>query len=183
MLKQRRELNLLTPLPALVRLAHRALESLRGAHMQKQFLINPLANIREVMGKFCTESMEKCVTNLLAGLRRASLMGINRTGKWCELTLYPTLEQKWQQEEAPHFKNKMGPEVDALPVDDVGLKEWSITQSQRFQRNMIKSQWAVAQIIGHDMEEAIKKWFDNELYGILGFLACSLETRTGPDFF
>ena len=72
----------------------------------------------------------------------------------------------------------MGPEVDALPVDDVGLKEWSITQSQRFQRNMIKSQWAVAQIIGHDMEEAIKKWFDNELYCILGFLACSLETRT-----
>jgi hypothetical protein len=79
---------------------------------------------------------------------------------------------------APHFKSKMGPEVDAVPVDAVGLQVWESTQSQRFQRNMIKAQWAVAQIVRHDMVESIVKWFDHELYCILGFLACSLETRT-----
>ena len=70
----------------------------------------------------------------------------------------------------------MGPEVDDVPVDASGLKVWENTQSQRFQRNMIKAQWAVAQIVSHDMVESIVKWFDNELYCILGFLACSLET-------
>jgi hypothetical protein len=87
-------------------------------------------------------------------------------------------EQQWQREMAPHFKCKMGAEVDAVPVDAVGLKVWDSTQSQRFQRNMIKAQWAVAQIVRHYMVESIVKWFDHELYCILGLLGCSLETRT-----
>jgi hypothetical protein len=164
--------------PATVRLAHRGVETLRGAHMRNAFLINPLADVRGVMGRFCTDSMAECVTTLLEGLRRASLMHINKLGKWSEIVLYPTLEQQWQLEMAPHFKCKMGPEVDAVPVDAAGLKSWESTQSQRFQRNMIKAQWAVAQIVRHDMVESIVKWFDHELYCILGFLACSLETRT-----
>ena len=164
--------------PALVRLAHRGFESLRGAHMENAFIINPSADVREVMGRFCSDSMVGCVTTLLEGLRRASLMGIDKPGKWTEILLYPTLEKQWGEEMAPHFKGKMGPEVDAVPVDAAGQKVWEATQSQRFQRNMIKAQWAVAQIIRHDMVEAIVKWFDNELYCILGFIACSLETRT-----
>ena len=166
------------PLPAVVRLAHRGVESLRGAHMRNAFLINPLADVREAMGRFCTESMTECVTTLLCGLRRASLMHINRFGKWNEIVLYPTLEKQWQQEMAPHFPKEMGPEIDAVPVDVAGRKVWELTQGQRFQRNMIKSQWAVAQIIRNDMVEAIEKWFDNELYCILGFIGCSIETRT-----
>jgi hypothetical protein len=105
-------------------------------------------------------------------------MHINKLGKWSEIVLYPTLEQQWQLEMAPHFKCKMGPEVDAVPVDAAGLKLWESTQGQRFQRSMIKAQWAVAQIVRHDMVESIVKWFDHELCCILGFLACSLETRT-----
>jgi len=105
-------------------------------------------------------------------------MHINKLGKWSEIVLYPTLEQQWQLEMAPHFKGQMGPEVDAAPVDAAGRKVWESTQSQRFQRNMIKAQWAVAQIVRHEMVESIVKWFDHELYCILGFLACSLETRT-----
>ena len=164
--------------PAMVRLAHRGVETLRGAHMRNAFLINPLADVRGVMGRFCSDSMAGCVTTLLEGLRRASLVSINKLGKWSEIVLYPTLEQQWQREMAPHFKKQMGPEVDVVPVDAAGLKAWESTQSQRFQRNMIKAQWAVAQIVRHDMVESIVKWFDHELYCILGFLACSLETRT-----
>ena len=164
--------------PAMVRLAHRGTETLRGAHKRKPFLINPSANVQRVMGRFCSDSMKGCVTTLLEGLRRASLMNINKKGKWSEMILYPTLERQWRQEMAPHFKGQMGPEVDAEPVDAERIKEWEKTQSQRFQRNMIKAQWAVAQIIRHDMVEAIVKWFDNELYCILGFLSCSLGTRT-----
>jgi hypothetical protein len=166
------------PSPATVRLAHRGVETLRGAHMRNAFLINPLADVRGVMGRFCTDSIAGCVTTLLEGLRRASMMHTNKLGKWSEIVLYPTLEQQWQQEMHPHFKSAMGPEVDAVPVDAAGLKVWERTQSQRFQRNMIKAQWAVAQIVRHDMVGSIVKWFDHELYCILGFLACSLETRT-----
>ena len=79
--------------------------------MRNAFLINPLANVRGVMGRFCSDSMAGCVTTLLEGLRRASLMDINKLGKWCEIVLYPTLEQQWQQERVPHFKTIMGPEA------------------------------------------------------------------------
>jgi hypothetical protein len=120
--------------PATVRLAHRGVETLRGAHMRNAFLINPLADVRGVMGRFCTDSMAGCVTTLLEGLRRASLMHINKLGKWSEIVLYPTLEQEWLREMAPHFKSKMGPEIDAVPVDAAGLKVWETTQSQRAAR-------------------------------------------------
>ncbi len=39
-----------------------------------------------------------------------------------EIVLYPTLEQQWQQEMAPHSKTLMGHKVDAAPVDAVGHK-------------------------------------------------------------
>jgi hypothetical protein len=29
-------------------------------------------------------------------------MHINKLGKWSEIVLYPTLEQQWQREMAPH---------------------------------------------------------------------------------
>ncbi len=66
-------------------------------------------------------------------------MGINKLSKWTEIVLYPTLEQQWHLEMAPHFKNKLGPEVDAVPVNAAGLKEWGRTQGQRFQRNIIRT--------------------------------------------
>ncbi len=105
-------------------------------------------------------------------------MHINKVGKWSEMVLYPMLKKQWLLEMAQHFKSKMDPEVNAVPVDAAGLKVWESTQSRRFQRNMIKVQWAVAQIVRHTMVESIVKWFDHKLYCILGFLACSLETRT-----
>ena len=58
------------------------------------------------MGRFCSDSMAGCVTTLLEGVCRACLIGINKSGKWTEIALYPTLEQKWQTEMAPHFKMK-----------------------------------------------------------------------------
>jgi hypothetical protein len=96
--------------PATVRLAHRRVETLRGAHMRNAFLINPCADVRGVMGRFCTDSIAGCVTTLLEGLRRALMMHTNKLGKWSEIVLYPTLEQQWQQEMHPHFKSAMGPE-------------------------------------------------------------------------
>jgi hypothetical protein len=77
--------------------------------MRNVFMINPWADVQGVMGRFCTDSMAGCVTTLLEGLRRASLMHINKLGKWSEIDLYPTLEQQWQREMAPHFKSEMGP--------------------------------------------------------------------------
>ena len=82
--------------PDLVRLAHRGFESLREAHMQNAFIINPLTNVQAVMGRFCSDSMDGCVTTLLEGLHRASLMGTNIFRKWTEIVLYPTLEQQWR---------------------------------------------------------------------------------------
>ncbi len=72
--------------------------------MQNVFLINPLADVQGKMGRFCTDSTAGCVTTLLEGLRRASLMHINKLGKWSEIDLYSTLEQQWQREMAQHFK-------------------------------------------------------------------------------
>jgi hypothetical protein len=100
--------------PAIVRLAHRGVETLWGTHMQNSFLINPLADVQSTMVRVCSDSMKGCVTTLLEGLRRASLMSINGFGKWSKIVLYPTLEQQWQQEMASHFKNKMSPEVDVF---------------------------------------------------------------------
>ncbi len=54
--------------PAMVRLAHRGVETLRGAHMRNVFLINPLADVQGVMGRFCTDSMVGCATTLPKGL-------------------------------------------------------------------------------------------------------------------
>ncbi len=84
-------------------------------------------------------------------------MHINKIGKWSEVVLYPTLEEQWQREMAPLFKSTMGPEVDAVPVNAAGLKVWESTQSQRFQRNIIRTQWAVAQIVRRDMVESLVK--------------------------
>jgi hypothetical protein len=156
--------------------------NLRGAYRRDAFLINPLADVRGplrgVMRRFCTDSMAGCVTTLIEGLHRASLMHIHKMGKWSEVVLYPT-------EMAQLFKSTMGPEVDSVPVDAAGLKVWESTQSQRFQRNIIKAQWAVAQIVRRDMAESLVKWFDHELYCILadflGFRACSLEKARKKD--
>jgi hypothetical protein len=162
---------------AVVKLAHRGVASLRQAH-KCPFLINPKADVEGVFGRFCSRNMVKCVTTLLAGLRRAAMFGIDRPGPWEELKLYPTLEQKWEKEVAPSLKNDhMGPEVDCVPSDRDALAAWEVTQRQRFVRNMMKAQWAFAQIVA-DMTGAILKWFDRELFCPLGFIACAIQTRT-----
>jgi hypothetical protein len=114
---------------------------------------------------------------LLAGLSRASLVGLDWIGLWRPLTLYPTLEQQWRIQVVPHLKGDIGPEVTRVPVESGEVKVWEATQRQRFSRNMMKAQWAVTQIV-KDMNGAILKWFDNELLCPLGFIACAFGTRT-----
>ncbi len=46
--------------------------------MQNVFLIDPLADVLGVMGKFCSDSMKGSVTILLKGLCRAALMHIDK---------------------------------------------------------------------------------------------------------
>ncbi len=112
----------------MVKLANRGVASLRQAH-KRPFLINPKADVQGVFGRFCSRSMAKCVTTLLAGLRRAAMSGIDRPGPWTELRLYPTLEQKWKKEVAPSLKNDhMGPAVNCVPSDGDGLAAWEKTQ-------------------------------------------------------
>jgi hypothetical protein len=161
---------------ATVKLAHRGVASLREAH-KRPFLINPNADVQGIFGRFCSDSMVGCVHALLAGLRRASLMGVDRLGPWRPLTLYPTLEQQWHAEVVPYLIGGMGPEVIHVPVSPEELKAWQVTQRQRFCHNMMKAQWAFTQIV-KDMVGAILEWFDNELFCPLGFIACSFRTRT-----
>ena len=160
----------------IVKLAHRGVASLRGAH-KRAFLINPNANVRGAFGRFCTDSMVGCVHALLAGLRRASLVGVDRLGPWMPLTLYPTLEQQWHAEVVPYLVGNVGRDVARVPVDQGELKAWEETQRQRFCRNMMKAQWALTQVV-NDVRAAILQWFDNELFCPLGFIACSFRTRT-----
>jgi hypothetical protein len=161
---------------AIVKVAHRSVASLREAH-KCAFLINPNADVRGVFGRFCSNSMVGCVHALLAGLRRASLVGVDWIGPWRPLTLYLTLEQQWRAEVVPHLKGDIGPEVTRVPVKPGELKVWEATQRQRFSHNMMKAQLAFTQVV-KDMNGAILKWFDNELFCPLGFIACSFGTRT-----
>jgi hypothetical protein len=162
---------------AVVKLAHRSVASLRQTY-KKQFLINPKADVKGVLGPFCSRSMLKCVPTLLEGLRRASLFAVDRPGPWTELGLYPTLELKWKSEVAPSLNyGVFGPGADCVSSDSEGEKKWKLTQQRRYERNMMKAQWACTQIVA-DMIEAILKWFDRELFCPLGFIACAIQTRT-----
>jgi hypothetical protein len=126
---------------ATVKLALRGVASLREAH-KRPFLINPNADVQGVFGRFCSDSMLGCVHTLLAGLRRASLIGVDRLGPRRLLTLHPTLEQQWHTEMVPYLQGGMGPEFTHVPVSPKELKAWQVTLRQRFCHNMMKAQWA-----------------------------------------
>ena len=155
----------------MVKLAHRDVGSLKGAYRRGFFLINPRADARKFFGPFCSEDMVSCVTELLGTMRRiAEMEG--------EIELYPTLEKLWK--DVMGTRPGHAPESNWSQVVAKGNdcpKEESNKEKARFVRNMHKMQWAFGQLV-MDMEAALLKWFDHELFSLMGFVGCTTMRRS-----
>jgi hypothetical protein len=165
----------------IVKLAHRAWQGLGGSH-KPMFLLNPNTNVKSVLGEFCNPEMEEGVRDLLRDFRRISEMS-------GELEFLPTLEIKWKERErvraatvpASHWsaviaagKDKPGGKP-GLTAAEKSKKAVAIAGAQ-YSRNMHKAQWAFREIM-NDVVKATEAWFDHELYSLIGFLACMIQTR------
>ena len=164
-----------------VKLAHRGWASLRGSH-KTLFLLNPQANVQKMMGPFATTEMNGAVRALTSDLRRLSEMNE-------DLGFLPTLENRWKDREAARPKPGPASNWNAVvaagkdkPVVNPGATAAAMSKTAgaiaaaRYVRNMHKAQWAVREIM-KDVVRATEKWFDHELYSLIGFLACMIQTR------
>ena len=164
-----------------VKLAHRGWASLGGSH-KTQFLINPRADVKKVLGPFATPEMCGAVRALLGDLRRIAAMP-------SDLECLPTLEKRWIARENARVMPVPGSNWSAViasgkdkPVVKPGaspsdkLKTANAVAGAQYARNMHKAQWAVREVM-RDVVRATEKWFDHELYSLFGFLACMIQTR------
>ena len=157
----------------IVTLAHRSVSSLTAAYRRGFFLINPRANVRKCFGPFSSEDMDSCVPDLLGTMRRIA-------GMEGEIELYPTLEKQWIHDMStrPGYapgsnwadvvaKGKSRPRAESVEAE----------AKARFFRNMHKMQWAWGQLV-MDLEAALLKWYDHELFSLMGFVGCTTMRRS-----
>ena len=157
----------------IVTLAHRSVSSLTAAYRRGFFLINPRANVRKCFGPFSSEDMDSCVPDLLGTMRRIA-------GMEGEIELYPTLEEQWIHDMSTRPGYAPGSnwaEVVAKGKSRPLAGSVEAEAKARFFRNMHKMQWAWGQLV-MDLEAALLKWYDHELFSLMGFVGCTTMRRS-----